>query len=261
MSDQTYKSEKIEIIVVSNEPKICTPKDIRLPNNAIVINELKKGSYSARNTGIKQSNGSIIAFTDSDCIPDKNWIENAVKLIKNKDRIIVGGQIKIIKDDIKKNIYTVNDDLFSFKQDRYVKEGFTVTANFITRKDTFETVGLFNSSMLSGGDREFCSRAIKKGFTIEYKKDVLIYHPPRMTYGELLSKELRIARGVAVKKNKIYSIITAVLYLRPKINNIVIIIKSNIRNKKKIKLILIKYYIQIQCVKERLKVIIENSKT
>ncbi|WP_424406247.1 glycosyltransferase, partial [Microcoleus sp.] len=38
-----------------------------------------QSSYAARNQGIRTSTGEIIAFTDADCRPETQWLENLVK--------------------------------------------------------------------------------------------------------------------------------------------------------------------------------------
>jgi hypothetical protein len=58
--------------------------------------KVNQDSYNACNLGIKNSNGEILAFTDSDCIADKRlmdkiFIDNLVAIAiyegKNKEKI------------------------------------------------------------------------------------------------------------------------------------------------------------------------------
>ena len=76
---QTYPQERYEVIVVDNgsdeniQPLIKEFSDIKF------FKEERPGSYSARNSGILHANGEILAFTDSDCNPSRDWIEKGVK--------------------------------------------------------------------------------------------------------------------------------------------------------------------------------------
>ena len=44
-----------------------------------LIRQKNAGPSKARNAGAKTANGNIICFTDSDCEPDENWLEEMTK--------------------------------------------------------------------------------------------------------------------------------------------------------------------------------------
>ena len=45
----------------------------------------------ARNLGIDHCGGEIIAFTDDDCIVDRDWVKELVKVYEKEDAAVVGG--------------------------------------------------------------------------------------------------------------------------------------------------------------------------
>ena len=67
-------ASKYEVIIVDNNSKDNTLKIIQKYPVISLIESRIQSSYATRNTGLKRSNGEIIAFTDSDCIADKDWI-------------------------------------------------------------------------------------------------------------------------------------------------------------------------------------------
>ena len=78
--NQSYPADLYHIIVVDNgsTEKI---KNVLLGFTGVTyILENRPGSYIARNTGIKYASGEIIAFTDSDCIPKYDWLENGIDI-------------------------------------------------------------------------------------------------------------------------------------------------------------------------------------
>ncbi len=75
---QTYPKDHFEAIIINNAPEDSSP-EFNLPDNFKIISESKPGSYAARNKGVSVARGEIIAFTDSDCIPCPDWIEQGVK--------------------------------------------------------------------------------------------------------------------------------------------------------------------------------------
>ena len=70
---QEYPKKKLEIIIVDNNSNDKTKDTIKKYPVKYLL-EKEKGSYAARNKGIEHAKGEIIAFTDSDCIADKQWV-------------------------------------------------------------------------------------------------------------------------------------------------------------------------------------------
>src|SRR5207249_10957644 len=56
-----------------------------------VIHQENKGLSAARNVGIAASTGDIIAFTDSDCVVDPDWLHYLVATFLSSGRGAVGG--------------------------------------------------------------------------------------------------------------------------------------------------------------------------
>ena len=194
---QTYPRDSFEVIIVNNKPDDNIPVDFTLPDNFQVVAEVKPGSYAARNKGLSLARGEIVGFTDSDCIPDPDWIKNAVlyfEMHNNCSRI--AGKIDFYFKKVKPNHVELLESLFSFNQDKYVeRQGMGVTANMFSRKSVFNTVGNFNEKLMSGGDLEWGRRANSAGCNIHYVKSVIVKHPARSTFAELKSKARRVAGG------------------------------------------------------------------
>lgn len=60
----------------------------------LVVNSSNLSVCEARNRGIEESNASIVAFTDDDCRPPLNWIENVVYVFEREDVVIVEGPVE-----------------------------------------------------------------------------------------------------------------------------------------------------------------------
>ena len=78
-----YDPAKVEVIVVDGNSKDKTQEIVKKYPVKLVI-ENKNGINLARNMGIKNSNGEIIAFTDSDCIVPNNWVTKIVENFKDE---------------------------------------------------------------------------------------------------------------------------------------------------------------------------------
>ncbi len=194
---QSYPKTSFEVIVVNNNPASVCPYNLPA-NNIRIVNEEKPGSYAARNKGIKHAKGLVLAFTDSDCIPDNNWIFNAAKkFAENKTLARLAGKVDIYKTTKTPDSIYYYQRLFSMKQKSYVeKNGFGVTANLFVRKEVFDQVGLFREKLYSGGDDEWGKRATENGINISYCDQVVIFHPSRSSLQQLLKKKQRTTGGI-----------------------------------------------------------------
>ena len=82
-----YPEDKLETILVDNNSTDRT-KDIIRKYPVKYVFEHKRTRGAARNKGIKASSGEFIAFTDADCIVDRNWIR---RLVQGFDSDNIGG--------------------------------------------------------------------------------------------------------------------------------------------------------------------------
>ena len=157
-----------------------------------MIHESKVGSYAARNTGLKLAKGEIIGFTDADCTPDKNWIENGINfLLKNENFMRVAGPVAIIQKGLKATVVEKYNQIYSFPQEWLIGNGGgSVTANLFVRRSVFDSVGGFDETVLSMGDKLWGMKAQVAGYPIGYAENVVVFHPAR-TLKELISKERR----------------------------------------------------------------------
>ena len=85
---QTYTN--FEVIIVDDNSSDNTSKVIKSVKYFLNIDN--QGLASLRNFGIEKSKGRYIFFTDSDCMPTKNWIEEGMKILINEKYAGVEGK-------------------------------------------------------------------------------------------------------------------------------------------------------------------------
>lgn len=194
---QTISKDLFEIIIVNNDPSDIIPEYLDLTENTRVFTEEKAGSYAARNKGILEAKGEILAFTDSDCLPSTSWLEEIVKVMtSNEDIDMVGGDIQVYKLPAGHSSAYLFEKHYAFKQKMNVERyGKSVTANLIVRKSVFEKLGLFNEAVFSGEDTRWTSMAVSKGCKLVYSDRVQVLHPARLSIQELILKRRRTIGG------------------------------------------------------------------
>tara|TARA_B100001287_G_C22675170_1_gene527282 strand:+ start:333 stop:1178 length:846 start_codon:yes stop_codon:yes gene_type:complete len=207
LKKQSYPSNLFEVIIINNDPNNeSLDVDANLPKNFNIISEKKIGSYAARNTGIINSKGQILAFTDADCIPREDWILNAVELIQ-KGAQRVAGRVQLF---YKSNNLTPSENyekVYAFDQRENAIKGKSVTANMITLKKYFNDIGMFDERLFSGGDMEWSLRAFRNKISIRYAHNVIVDHPARANIRELIKKAKRVSYNSTEKDSLIKIII------------------------------------------------------
>jgi GT2 family glycosyltransferase len=254
LSKQSYPDKLFEIIVVNNNPASGPPDDLVLPVNCKIINEEKAGSYAARNAAINIAQGEIIGFTDSDCIPDKDWINNAVNyMYSNPTAGRIAGCINLFYRAPKLKPVELYEKVYAFDQEFYVTNDATaVTANLFTYRSVFATVGLFNDKLMSGGDYEWSKRAQNAGIEIQYAKSVSVNHPARYFINELVYKAKRVGGGQAMfsklQDENIFNRLLRLIYdLRPPVRSIPVINKrgDDLDFMQKTSVFFMRYYLSV----------------
>lgn len=98
LENQDFDHKRFEVIIV-DDGSIDTTKDIiqyYIDNGDISISYYFQENHwvgIARNHGITKASGNIIAFTDADCICDKDWLSVIFKEIRNEWKKLIGGTI------------------------------------------------------------------------------------------------------------------------------------------------------------------------
>lgn len=180
-----------EIVVAdNNSPQGMTAVTATVAGRArlVIVNE--RGAGSARNGAVRESTGDILAFTDSDCIPDQNWLKNGLAALTNCD--FAGGKMSVlVQNEYHLTAAEAFERVFAFDNKTYVQNKyFTVTANLICPRNVFNEVGDFKVGVPE--DLEWCQRARQKGFRIGYAANAVVGHPARRTWKEIEGKWKRL---------------------------------------------------------------------
>lgn len=188
---QTVSGDKFEVILVDNGSSSVNASS--MPSNYLLLRCEKPGSYCARNRGVAQSRGAILAFTDSDCLPEPNWLRNLVEGISESE--LRAGAVEIFTSATGPTLIERYDQIKGIPQSLYVSRGYAATANLAVPAELFRSLGGFDEGRYSGGDAEFCRRALRFGARLTYVADAVVNHPARNSWLEVVTKARRVKGG------------------------------------------------------------------
>lgn len=189
LHNQSYPGDSYRVLVVDNGSDRSIAGLVAQFPLASWTAEAEKGCGSARNKGVASTTGDILAFTDSDCRPDHDWISKAVHRLTHDSMDIVAGDIRVFAaDEANPTDAELFDKVFGFEARRYAeRKHFATGANIIVPRRVFQQVGPFRDVLLPE-DLDWGRRAHAKGFRIAFAPDVVIRHPARRTWAELKRK-------------------------------------------------------------------------
>jgi len=143
---------------------------------------LKKRHYpgEARNAGIKKAKGNIIAFIDSDCIANKQWLEKIYQTHK-KHEVLTGRVLNANPGKIKGWIlYLMEFSAFMKRKDGIAS--MFIGCNMSVKKEIFEKYGGFITTWL-GEDTELSFRIEKPIF---YSSKAIVKHINKTNLKQIL---------------------------------------------------------------------------
>lgn len=147
------------------------------------------GPGPARNLGVAQATGEVLAFIDADCLADPEWLAAAEAALADPAAKILGGDVRIARVDPRHpTVLEAYESIYAYRMDRYIRrEGFTGTGNLVVRREVLADVGPFGGLGIAE-DRDWGQRATAKGHQIRYVAPMRVYHPARTSFAELRKK-------------------------------------------------------------------------
>lgn len=186
-----------ELIVVDNNSSDSTRRAVqvfveqgKLPLRYIF--EKNQGLSNARNRGIEESTGEILAFIDDDVILPSDWLEQVINAFTLYDVDVISG--KVILDfekplpawldyDLQQcfGAFDHGDEVVIFKNPYDGMVG--IGANICFKRSIFHSIGMFDifsgrngKKLLMGEETELIRRVMDRGGKCVYFPKMYLYH-------------------------------------------------------------------------------------
>ncbi|MHC4743963.1 MAG: glycosyltransferase, partial [Planctomycetota bacterium] len=212
---QTLSQDSHEVIVVDNNSNDDTPQVVaRYPSVRYIFEERLGLSY-ARNTGVENSEGDIIAFIDDDAEASSQWLEALLEIYDStRDVWAAGGKVLPIWDSEKPAWLTqeYNRSLSLVEWGENARAlcwpERIIGTNCSFRRRVFDDIGLFDTclgrigtALLGNEDTEIQQRIHALGHLVYYSPQAVVYHhvtASRMTKDYFTRREqgTKISRAI-----------------------------------------------------------------
>lgn len=143
--------------------------------------EPRPGLGIARNAGVAVASGDILAFTDDDCYPAREFLDELQRVFSDRSVGYMGGRILLYdQDDAPVSIRVTTEARFVGAHS-FVHTGLIQGANMACRRAVIDSVGAFDADFGAGTpfpaeDVEFVARASAAGWCGGYFPGPVVYH-------------------------------------------------------------------------------------
>ena len=181
-------SQPYEIICVDNASTDRTSQILEQYQGQIkMFHETKRGPAAARNRGLQNASGEIIAFTDADCVVEKDWLENLVDSLKEPDIGIAAG--KILSKQPCNPIEKFGEEIHDHSKaiDVY-RPPYAITMNWASRFSVLKESFFFDENFIRCEDVDLSYRIFQKGYRLVFNPRAIVYHANENNYRGLWSE-------------------------------------------------------------------------
>jgi GT2 family glycosyltransferase len=193
-----YPPDRREILVVDNGSSDGTAGLIR-SRPVSYLREHKRGVSNARNRGIAESSGEILAFIDADCLAEPQWLTEIVRAFDDPEVGAVAGDLQHAPPTTAAERQAArllgNWQRFAFTSN----PSYPITANAAYRSDVIERIGGFDPHMIRAQDVELGLRFHQHSYLhLAYAEHATVRHRNRSTQRGFFRQQLGWAYGAGL---------------------------------------------------------------
>jgi glycosyltransferase involved in cell wall biosynthesis len=178
LAEQTLESDRYEIVVAHDSYGDETERlldDHPLTKQGALRHVRRPPGSSPpganRNAGWRASTAPLVAFTDDDCRPPREWLDNALRAATQHPGAIVQGATRPDPDE-RKLLYAPVHHM----QHIDPPTAWAQTCNIVYPREVLERLGGFDETRQVGEDAALAATARQTGVDHVAAKDVLTYH-------------------------------------------------------------------------------------
>ena len=194
-----------EVLVVNDGSTDNTTDVVAQYAGVRLINQPNAGPAAARNRGALEARGTIILFTDDDCVPTSDWLNAMLKPFEAPDVVGAKGVYRTHQKRLTARFVQIEyEDRYRLMQGAQ-RIDFIDTYSAAFRRDRFLEMNGYDTSfpVACAEDVELSYRMSARGWLMKFVPDAIVYHTHPDTFWRYLKKKYKFAfwRVLAVRKN------------------------------------------------------------
>jgi glycosyltransferase involved in cell wall biosynthesis len=175
---QSYARDRYELIMVDNNSADGSADIARRYSRVKLLSEGRRGAYVARNRGLAEATGALIAFTDADCAPAATWLETMAATLEDRRVGVALGRVVSPPSRLLALL-----SAYEHERARYIFDGqaqhlyYGYTNNMVVRRTLLDSVGPF-AEVERGADVVFVRRVAEtlSPAAVRYAPDAVVEH-------------------------------------------------------------------------------------
>jgi glycosyltransferase involved in cell wall biosynthesis len=190
LDGQTF-AERLEVVVVDDGSIAAegVAGIVARHPTARLVRQSPAGPAAARNAGARHAGGETLCFTDDDCLPQVDWVEELTAAIEDGADAVAGRTLS------PPGALADAAEIIS-RAPALAAEPFAPSNNLACRKAVFEAVPFDESYRRAAAeDREWCVRLIATGHTLRSQPSARVLHQPNLTLSSFLRRQVRYGHG------------------------------------------------------------------
>ena len=196
---------QFEIVVVDDGSTDNTAAVIMEFADVRLIRQANAGPAAARNRGAREATGSIILFTDDDCVPEPDWMEQMLVCFRDGEVVGAKGVYRTRQTGLIARFVQIEyEDRYRLVA-RQTDIDFIDTYSAAFRRHRFLEMGGYDTSfpVACAEDVELSYRMSARGWKMRFAQGAIVYHTHPDKLSAYLRKKYKFAywRMLAVRKN------------------------------------------------------------
>lgn len=189
-----------EVIVVDDGSSDATPQITDEFPTVRTIRQQNRGLSVARNVGAAAATGDVVAYTDSDCVADPDWLDYLLDAMQRQQVEAIGGPNLPPPTDawIAQCVAASPGGPSHVMLDDQLAEHIP-GCNMAFRRDLLLKIGGFDPQFRQAGDDvDICWRWIDEGYRIGYAASAVVWHHRRNTVRAFMNQQRGYGRSEAM---------------------------------------------------------------